>query len=158
MKKQIPLFVILSLLIASQPAFAQHISTLWGVTQKGGTDDFGSLYHYKPSSANYTLDHNFPAINPGTNPSEDLIDAGNGKFYGITMLGGAYGVGTIFEWDPVTNVHSKKIDMEASEGSRPSGSLTKFGSKYYGMTIDGGSNNYGVIFEWDDIGKRSTNR
>ncbi len=68
----------------------------------------------------------------------------------MTSSGGALSGGAIFEWDPATNIYTKKIDFDYSTtGGFPQGSLTLSGGKFYGMTNSGGVNGYGVIFEWD---------
>jgi uncharacterized repeat protein (TIGR03803 family) len=76
----------------------------------------------------------------------------DGKFYGMTSRGGANDLGVIFEWDPITNIYSKKIDFNGIEnGSGPEGSLTLYGNKFYGMTSFGGTSDVGVLFEWDPV-------
>ncbi len=40
----------------------------------------------------------------------------NGKFYGMTLGGGVNNQGTIYEWDPVTNIYGKKFDFNTDDG------------------------------------------
>lgn len=67
----------------------------------------------------------------------------------MTSQGGSGGTGVIFEWDPSTNVYTKKIDLTGTNGKYPFGDLILYGNKFYGMTYQGGINNAGVIFDWD---------
>ncbi|MBK7031013.1 MAG: hypothetical protein IPH45_18215 [Bacteroidales bacterium] len=60
------------------------------------------------------------------------------------------GSGVIFEWDPATNIYSKKIEFtdDGIDGCEPYGSLTLHNGKFYGMTSAGGNFGEGIIFEW----------
>ena len=62
-------------------------------------------------------------------------------------MGGVYNYGVIFEYDPITNTYTDKIDLASNTGSYPTGSLAISGGKFYGMTNAGGLNHAGVIFE-----------
>src|SRR5690606_26627236 len=84
----------------------------------------------------------------GANPSGSLT-LKDGKFYGMTPTGGADGKGVIFEWDPVSNVYTKKIELSDATGSGPYGSLTLKDGKFYGKTNSGGTNGGGTLFEWN---------
>jgi uncharacterized repeat protein (TIGR03803 family) len=69
-------------------------------------------------------------------------------FYGTTSLGGAHGVGTVFELRSdgfLTNLYSFTL---GSDGRGPFGELVYATDKYlYGTTPTGGSNNAGTIFK-----------
>ena len=132
--------------------FAQHVPQIWGVTAAGGTDDNGTVFHYTPSTNIQSLDYSMPNIAPGANPQmTDLTDGLNGKLYGMTYSGGSGLSGVIFEWDTLTNVYTKKVDLTSLTGNFPKGSLTLYAGKLYGMTTLGGVNNRGTIFEWDPL-------
>jgi uncharacterized repeat protein (TIGR03803 family) len=123
-----------------------------------------SIFEWDPLTNIYTKKIDFNGIN-GDPHAEDGTSLAlyAGKFYGTTCQGGINNGGVLFEWDPLTNIYTKKIDFESSNGtggvvtsngSWPIGSLVLQGGKFYGMTVDGGSYpylNYGVIFEWDPI-------
>ncbi len=136
-------------LIESAPASGK----LYGVTRLGGASNVGVLFEYDYTTNTYTkkvdLTGNTGAA-PGSNPFGQLTKA-NGKLYGLSNLGGTNGVGVIFEYDYVTDVYTKKIDLIAATGSNPQGSLLLSGSKLYGMTVVGGTSTPqgGVIFEYD---------
>ncbi|MGZ8559033.1 MAG: hypothetical protein ACXWWC_11895 [Chitinophagaceae bacterium] len=48
----------------------------------------------------------------------------------MTLYGGINNVGVIFEWDPVTNVFTKKIDLNQADGWHPIGTLTLNGENF----------------------------
>jgi uncharacterized repeat protein (TIGR03803 family) len=41
----------------------------------------------------------------------------NGHFFGFTTSGGLYSAGVIFEWDPATNVYTKRFDFSGPPDS-----------------------------------------
>jgi uncharacterized repeat protein (TIGR03803 family) len=122
---------------------------LYGLTMSGGVNDAGVIFELDSATGEYTNRYNFNKEN-GTNPKGSLIQAPDGKLYGMTCYGGIYNCGVIFEWDPATNIYAKKIDLNIAHGCNPSGSLicAKNGI-LYGLTAYGGNYNMGVIFEWD---------
>lgn len=122
---------------------------LYGLTYHGGTSAGGTIFHYNPSAAAQTLDYSIEGGINGAYPTGNLTLSG-GKFYGMTISGGASEGGVIFEWDPATNTYTKKIDLEyTSTGAYPYGSLTLKDGKFYGTTEYGGAKARGAIFEWD---------
>ena len=125
---------------------------LYGMTRYGGPSDQGVLFSYNPTNGAYASKFTFPVTSNGINPAGSLIQAANGKLYGTTNGGGANTAGTIFEYDIATNVYTKKIDFNSTNGSGPYGDLVQAtNGKLYGMTNGGGANSYGVIFEYDPI-------
>ncbi len=121
----------------------------YGMTSKGGAYDNGVIFEWNPVTNVFNKKVDFNATTTGSNPHSELCMF-NGKFYGMTRSGGVNNVGVIFEWDPVSNNFSKKIDFSTyPKGANPGGSLTMLNGKFYGSTYYGGSQNKGVIFEWD---------
>ncbi|MGC4101225.1 choice-of-anchor tandem repeat GloVer-containing protein [Ferruginibacter sp.] len=123
---------------------------LYGTTRIGGTGNYGVLFQYDPVTNIYTKKFDFGA-NPnvyGYNPFGSLL-LYNNKFYGLNYSGGTSGYGTLFEWDPTTNIYTKKIDFNGSTGGYPQNSLRLMNGKMYGGTTGGGSAGLGVVFEWD---------
>ncbi|WP_317897908.1 choice-of-anchor tandem repeat GloVer-containing protein [Aurantibacillus circumpalustris] len=124
---------------------------LYGVTSLGGSSSSGSLFDYDVLTNILTKRVDFSATN-GAEPNGSLIQfSSNGKLYGIAKYGGANSQGAIFEFDPLTNTYTKKIDMLAASGYSAYGSLVESSGKLYGMTSAGGLNNLGVIFEYDPL-------
>jgi len=75
----------------------------------------------------------------------------DGKLYGGAQGGGTSDNGVIFEYDPSSDIYTKKHDFGGTNGSWPSGFLTLSGGKLYGTAQSDGSNYWGVIFEWDPL-------
>jgi uncharacterized repeat protein (TIGR03803 family) len=80
-----------------------------------------------------------------------------GKLYGISFRGGKYGGGVLFEWEPIENVFTKKIDLSYEQASNALRSpLTFINGKAYGLTFWGGTHGSGVLYEWDPAVNRFT--
>ena len=122
---------------------------LYGLTFQGGANDVGALFEYDPAADTLVkkVDFNEPTI--GGYPRDGLVQTGS-LLYGLAYAGGANGVGTLFEYDPVLDTLIKKIDFDGTgKGSLPRGSLTLLNGKLYGLTYKGGASNNGVLFEYD---------
>lgn len=123
---------------------------LYGTTYRGGISNYGTIFEYDPATNIYTKKFDF-GPNPSTTgggPKGSLL-LYNNKFYGLAAEFGAAGGGVIFEWDPATNVYTKKYDFTGAGGSLPQNSLRLMNGKMYGTTLGGGANSIGVVFEWD---------
>lgn len=122
---------------------------LYGLTNGGGNNNVGVIFSFDPSSLTYKKLKSFDDIN-GEYPEAGLIQASDGKLYGLTTDGGSNFTGVIFSFDPLSSVYKKLRDFDYSGGVYPLGSLVQAGDgKMYGMTTAGGSNNAGVIFSFD---------
>lgn len=123
---------------------------LYGMTNNGGANNAGVLFEYDPTSSAFVkkLDFNYSTTGGGATGS--LVLATNGKLYGMVGYGGPNNAGNLFEYDPATSTHIKKLDFTAINGSNPQGTLVQTSNgKLYGMTREGGANNKGVLFEYD---------
>lgn len=125
---------------------------IYGMTNQGGQSNKGVLFEFTLSNPNlYSEKVEFLSATQGKSPMGSLMKASNGLLYGLTSSGGAYNMGTLFEYNPFTNVYTKKIDFSGgANGSLPYGGLLEASNgMLYGMTRTGGSNNYGVLFEYN---------
>ena len=129
---------------------------MYGTTYKGGASDYGTIFEYDPATNIYTKKFDFgPTVSvTGGGPKGSLL-LYNNKFYGLAAEYGASGGGCLFEWDPATNIYTKKFDFTgnggAYPGSGPQNSLRLMNGKMYGTTLGGGGTNVGVVFEWDPV-------
>jgi uncharacterized repeat protein (TIGR03803 family) len=124
---------------------------LYGLTTSGGTNSLGVLFSFDPSTNAYTVLKNFDQTT-GTQPQSGLIQASDGKFYGMQYQGGTNQDGVIFSYDASTNVFKVLKNFTGPDGSFPYGNLMQASdSKLYGTTSYGGSNNDGVAFSLDII-------
>jgi uncharacterized repeat protein (TIGR03803 family) len=130
---------------------------LYGMTSYGGANDDGVLFEWDPVANEYSKKSDFEYRSSGGGAKSHLIEATNGKFYGVSQYGGNhcydgrggyYCYGVLFEWDPVTFQFSKKHDFGSSAGTLPFGALLEApNSKFYGMTSD----YHDVLYEWDPV-------
>ena len=97
---------------------------LYGMTNRGGVNNKGVLFEYDPATNTYTKKLDFDWNTTGARPHGSLIEAGNGKLYGMTFSGGVNDDGVLFEYDPTTNTYTKKFDFDRSTtGRHPQGHL-----------------------------------
>lgn len=124
---------------------------LYATIFNGGTNNNGVLIQYNSATNTPTKIHDFDAATTGSSPYGNLIEASNGKLYGMTFSGGANNQGTIFEFVTATNTVTKLIDFDiATIGAYPRGDLLESSNgKLYGYTTLGGSSNKGIVFEYD---------
>jgi len=122
---------------------------LYGMTSAGGSSDRGTIFSYNPVTSLYTKLLDFDGAN-GSNPYGSLIQASDGKLYGMTYSGGDHNYGVIFSYNTTTLAYTKLIDFDGTNGSNPSGSMIQASDgKLYGMTSYGGSFLEGIIFSYD---------
>lgn len=108
---------------------------LYGMTANGGTNSRGVLFAYDPGSNTYTKKLDFNGTN-GANPNGSLMEASNGKLYGMTVNGGANNRGVLFEYDTGNNAYTKKLGFNGNNGVNPLGSIMEASNgKLYGMTL-----------------------
>lgn len=135
---------------------------LYGTTIGGGNNDTGTVFKFTPGGTLTTI-YAFCAQSgcpDGLNPSA-LVRGPDGDLYGTTYLGGAGGLGTVFNITPdgtLTTVYS----FCAGGGKCPDGAnpvtplfVTSDG-KLCGSTAAGGPTGQGTIFEISPGGELST--
>ncbi len=134
--------------------------TLYGLTLKGGTSDYGVLFQFDATTSTYTQKKDFNGVWNGQTGNGALLKANDNKLYGVTISGGTGSLGTLFQYDPSVNVLTKKIDFGISiNGNKPAGSLMQASNKkLYGMTTLGGSNGMGTLFQYDVTTKGYTKK
>ncbi len=127
---------------------------LYGLTTAGGNHGQGCLFEYDIANDLFNKVYDFDYYTNGSAPSSSIMQASNGKLYGTTSDGGAYIIGTLFEYDPATASYAKDLDFDiGGDGANPAGSLIEASNgKLYGMTSYGGAGK-GNIFEYN----RTTN-
>ena len=128
---------------------------LYGMTKSGGLNEYGVLFQFNPQTGNFTKLLDFDMVTTGGNPDGSLIQASDGKLYGLTEAGGAHSVGVLFQFDPVTSTFINKFDFDDSpNGSSPYGSLMQaYDGNLYGLTNMGGASggpiSQGVLFQYN---------
>lgn len=111
----------------------------------GGFTGCGGIYKMTPSGA-ITVLHEFD-VTDGKFPAGGLVQADNGKFYGVTQAGGVHGAGVGFSitaGGKYVALHSFKGDPSSPLSVLVAGSDGNF----YG-TCDGGASSGGAAYEMD---------
>jgi len=96
---------------------------------------------------------NFGGSADGRVPTGNLIVDASGNFYGVTLLGGAYDIGTVFELSPDghggwTEAVLYSFGSQTGDGIQPtSGLVMDSKGNLYGTTEFGGANQTGTVFE-----------
>jgi uncharacterized repeat protein (TIGR03803 family) len=123
---------------------------LYGMTSGGGSRKAGVIFSFDPTSSTFTKLMDFNGSDGGYPYTNTLMQASDGKLYGITSAGGSSNNGVIFSFDPSSATYTKLKDFNGADGSYPSGRLMqRSDGKLYGMTFGGGNNGAGVIFSFD---------
>jgi uncharacterized repeat protein (TIGR03803 family) len=127
---------------------------LYGMTEIGGVNKKGVLFSFDIASSAYTKLKDF-SFTDGTFPNGGLIQASDGKLYGMTKNGGSQTNGVIFSFDPETTIFTNKGDFgsgisETLPGGIPYGNLMQASNeKLYGMTTVADKDFKGSIFSYD---------
>lgn len=100
-----------------------------------------------PNSYVYKDLYDLDSTPDGASPS-GMISVG-GKFFGVTYNGGANGVGTLFEYDPITNTYTNLHDFSSANGANPVGIMVASDGIIYGLTQNGGANSVGILFSYN---------
>ncbi len=132
-------------------------NALYGASANGWINGAGTIFKYDLTTNTYSTLYNFDSIH-GKNPYfGSLMEATNGKLYGTTQSGGAFGKGVIFSFDRTLNAYTDLYDFDGTHGSDPwSGLIQATDGKLYGMTYDGGGFNKGTIYSYDIATSQNT--
>ena len=123
---------------------------LYGMTNYGGTNNLGTLFSYDIVNNIYTDLHQFDFPTGGGPLYGGLIQATDGKLYGMTFHGGADSLGVIFSFDLSNNTYTDVYNFDGVHGDAPEGGLIQASNGLlYGMTNDGGIDTLGVLFSFD---------
>ncbi|REJ81721.1 MAG: T9SS C-terminal target domain-containing protein [Bacteroidetes bacterium] len=126
------------------------------VTNNDGTsswnfkEEFGVLFSYNSTLNAFYIEHIFIE---GGNPTGTLVEASDGKIYGVTETGGWMNGGEVFSYDPITNLFESKHEFSLwIDGQTPVGSLTELPSGIlFGMTMEAGGYSKGIIFSYNPV-------
>jgi uncharacterized repeat protein (TIGR03803 family) len=124
---------------------------LYACTAAGGKWDLGTLWSFDLSNNKQKIVHSFDGINTGSTPGfTALLQASNGKIYGLTAAGGLFSAGTLFEFDLsthlVTAVHHFNPQVS---GSGPVNNLlqSSLNGRLYGVSSSGCLYSSGCIWQ-----------
>src|SRR5438445_876775 len=132
---------------------------LYGTTQNGGTNGFGTVFELVNSSGPYTerVLHSFTNSNgDGASPFAGLIMDTSGNLYGTTAGGGTGGTGTVFSLINTSGTYGENLLLVfgsscGGNGSSPEAGLIMDSSgNLYGTTLSG-VKNVGTVFELTNL-------
>lgn len=124
-------------------------SRLWGTTTAGFESGSGGIFSISADGKYFETIHYF-GENPGYGPMFcDILHASDGKKYGMTVYGGPFDAGVIFQYDTAGNKYKAVHFFNKTNGAEPYGSLIQAkNGRFYGMTAFGGKYNQGVLFSY----------
>jgi serine protease len=125
---------------------------LYGTQEYGGTNGYGGIYEFTPSTLSFSVLYSFTDEDDGAYPVVPLVLGSDGNFYGTTTGDGESTFGTIFNISPAGEFNPLHSLTGGSDGGSPEGTLVEGpGGLFYGTAYSGGSG-YGVIFTVDSSG------
>lgn len=132
----------------SNPILALN-GKLYGTTIAGGLYNGGTLYEYDIESGIFTKKLDFEDDSMGRQLFANVMQASNGKLYGVTNKGGLYDAGVLYEYDYTNEVFTKLIDFDGNGiGRGPIALLEVESNLFYGICQSGGPSGGGTIFEY----------
>jgi len=130
---------------------ADASGNLFGSTNGGGANGYGTAYQLVKSSTGYTTKTlaNFSEASGG-NPFGDLVADDSGNLFGTTNNAGPGGNGTVFELVKTASGYTLQtlVSFNVTNGANPYGGLLldKNGD-LFGTTYDGGPSDAGTVFK-----------
>jgi uncharacterized repeat protein (TIGR03803 family) len=128
---------------------------IYGTTEEGGPDNYGTAYELSPSSGGWTVSllHSFNlGLSDGYQPLAGLIFDRAGNLYGTTYLGGTGGGGTAFELSPSGGTWTENIlyDFPSNEyfgtPTGPGALIMDRSGNLYGPTYYDGNTDQSTVF------------
>jgi uncharacterized repeat protein (TIGR03803 family) len=131
---------------------------LYGTCNFGGAEGKGGLYRLHTDGSGYQTLHDFTGVNSGAQPRGIPLIASNGKLYGITLVGGATGEGTLYSMDLTgTNFTTLRQFVSTSDGGFPFSSMIQASDGLlYGSNPFGGPGFGGTIYRTNLDGSNFT--
>jgi uncharacterized repeat protein (TIGR03803 family) len=125
---------------------------LYGTTATGGTSSGGIVFQMSTAGKTVTL-VNFDNVHPanGAGPFAGVVQGSDGFLYGVTSVGGANGLGTLFKVSTKGTGFTVLHDFATATGDSPlSTPLLHTNGKIYGLAFHGGSHTaYGTVYSFD---------
>ncbi len=133
-------------------------NTLFGTTELGGADGFGTVFAINIDGTGFTTLYTFTNGSDGSFPYGALTIAG-GTLYGTASEGGDSGWGTVFaintngtgfatlhSFSAIPGPFSGYYGGTNADGAIPYAGLAVSGSTLYGTAFEGGASGYGTVF------------
>lgn len=144
---------------------------IYGIFRNGGANGTGAVFELTPPTGSQTawtetVLYSFGVSGKGDGASPIFLGLpdSQGNLYGITLIGGAIGGGTVFMLSPPGNgrsdwsetiLHSFRFSQ--FDGNAPNGGLIRDAQgNLFGTTGAGGSNGFGTVFQISPPGSGRT--
>jgi uncharacterized repeat protein (TIGR03803 family) len=119
----------------------------YGTTTMGGTFNSGTVYELDKNGKETVL-YTFTGGADGNDPIGVLLQDAAGNLYGTTVIGGAFGNGTVFRLDKTGKETVLYSFTGATDGANPFGGLVQDeAGNLYGTADRGGPFNNGTVFK-----------
>jgi uncharacterized repeat protein (TIGR03803 family) len=126
-------------------------NTLYGTTDDGGTNGYGTVFAVNANTLGFMNLHNFTGYD-GAYPNGSFVLSGN-SLYGTAQYGGTSDNGTVFAININGTGFTNLYDFEAldsagtnSDGANPEDGLILSGNTLYGTAHAGGPTDDGTVF------------
>jgi uncharacterized repeat protein (TIGR03803 family) len=122
---------------------------LYGTTSRGGIYNNGIIFRYDTALNTFSVVYDFDSLHGG-HPYGSLIQATDGKFYGMTFSGGLSNKGVIYNYNISDSTYNDIHDFDSIHGANPQRELMQASNGIlYGVTCNGGTVNDGVFFSYN---------
>ncbi len=124
---------------------------LYGVTSRGGSGACacGTVFSFDATTKAERVLYSFAGGSDGQTPVGPPV-VSSGILWGTTELGGASGLGTIWQFDSATGAENVAYSFgtNTNDGLEPLAGLLQLDNVLYGTTFTGGSNYEGAVFSF----------
>lgn len=130
-------------------ALVEYNGLFYGV--EGGSNLDSAIFSFDPVTNTYTLLVSFSGVD-GSFATGSLFLATDGMFYGMALKGGANNTGTIYKFDPGTNILTNVYDFPLPltvMNTPPVHEFVEIAGFLYGVRYLLGSLNAGYIFKYE---------
>ncbi len=137
------------------PVIMDSAGDLFGVTGTGGSLGYGVVYEMVNSGTGYTEKPIYffnSSPNDGRAPTGALVMDSAGDLFGVTIFGGTYSAGTVYELVNSSGTYTEQVLYNfkglPADGASPSSGLAIDNSgDLFGTTSNGGMFSGGTVFE-----------
>jgi uncharacterized repeat protein (TIGR03803 family) len=128
---------------------------LYGATETGGSNNFGTVFEMTTSGSLNTL-YTFTGGDDGGNPFSALIPGANDLLFGTAETGGSNNFGTVYQLTTTGSLSTLYTFSGAADGGNPYGGLlTGTDGLLYGTT-ETGPGGYGTVYQLTKSGSLNT--
>ncbi|MGA9681688.1 MAG: choice-of-anchor tandem repeat GloVer-containing protein, partial [Candidatus Sulfotelmatobacter sp.] len=123
----------------ASPLTADGKGNFFGTTELGGVSSLGSVFELSPKPGGGWQEQDLYSFSQNAEPVGGLVFDSAGHMYGVNNIGGANGLGSVFEMTQNSNGTWKETEIYTFAGYPNDGA-----NPYAGLTIDSAGNLYGT--------------